>query len=162
MISDPNVTISVQRDPDALDLPLPIYATRGAAGLDLRAAVESALTLLPGQRALVSTGIRLTLPNGYEGQVRPRSGLAWRHGLTLLNSPGTIDSDYTGKVKVVLINLGQEPVCIQRGERIAQLVVAPVTRVIWAETDSLAPAETDEADREDRARGEGGFGSTGK
>ena len=127
--------------------------------MDLRAAVEPALTLLPGERALVSTGIRLVLPAGYEGQVRPRSGLAWRHGLTLLNAPGTIDSDYTGTIKVILINLGQEPVRIQRGERIAQLVVAPVTRVVWAED---LPAEVGEAEREEAERGEGGFGSTGR
>ncbi len=151
------MNISIQRDPDALDLPLPFYATSGAAGLDLRAAVESALTLLPGERALVSTGIRLALPTGYEGQVRPRSGLAWRQGVTLLNSPGTIDSDYTGTIKVVLINFGQQPVCIQRGERIAQLVVAPVMRVVWAEIDTLALAEADKVER-----GEGGFGSTGR
>lgn len=129
--------------------------------MDLRAAVESALTLLPGERALVSTGIRLALPSGYEGQVRPRSGLAWRHGLTLLNAPGTIDSDYTGTIKVVLINLGQEPVCIQRGERIAQLVVAPVVRVVWAE-DLLSVAEAGETERSELGRGEGGFGSTGR
>ena len=150
------MNIFIQRDPDALDLPLPAYATGGAAGMDLRAAIEAALTLLPGQRALVSTGIRLALPNGYEGQVRPRSGLAWNHGLTLLNSPGTIDTDYTGTIKVILINLGHESVCIQRGERIAQLVVAPVTRVVWAE-DLPALVEAGEA-----GRGEGGFGSTGR
>lgn len=153
------MNISIQRNSDALDLPLPVYATIGAAGLDLRAAVESALTLLPGERALVSTGIRLALPAGYEGQVRPRSGLAWRHGLTLLNAPGTIDSDYTGTIKVILINLGQEPVRIQRGERIAQLVVAPVTRVVWAED---LPAEAGKAERDEAERGEGGFGSTGR
>ena len=162
MTTDRFVSVPIQRDLDALDLPLPAYATHGAAGLDLRAAVESALTLLPGERALVSTGIRLALPAGYEGQVRPRSGLAWRHGLTLLNAPGTIDSDYTGTIKVILTNLGQQPVCIQRGERIAQLVVAPVMRVAWAETDSLAadllaPAQADQVER-----GEGGFGSTGR
>lgn len=151
------MNISIQREPDALDLPLPTYASRGAAGLDLRAAVDSALTLLPGERALVSTGIRLALPDGYEGQVRPRSGLAWRQGVTVLNAPGTIDSDYTGTVKVILINLGQEPVRIERGERIAQLVVAPVMCVVWAETDLLAPAKTGE-----KKRGEGGFGSTGR
>lgn len=144
--------VLIQRDADALDLPLPTYATNGSAGLDLRAAVESELMLLPGERALISTGIRIALPAGHEGQVRPRSGLAWRHGLTLLNSPGTIDADYTGTIKVILINLGQEPVCIQRGDRIAQMVIAPVTGVVWVETDAL-PAKN---------RGEGGFGSTGK
>jgi dUTP pyrophosphatase len=108
--------------------------------------------LSPGERALISTGIRIALPAGHEGQVRPRSGLAWRHGLTLLNSPGTIDADYTGTIKVILINLGQEPVSIQRGDRIAQLVIAPVTGVVWAETDALPT----------KMRGAGGFGSTGK
>ncbi len=151
--------ISIQRDPDAIDLPLPSYATRGAAGMDLRAAIDAAVTLQPGERALVSTGIRLTLPDGYEGQVRPRSGLAWRHGLTLLNAPGTIDSDYTGTIKVLVINLGQEPVCIRRGERIAQLVIAPVMRVVWAEADVLTVAEVEHGEAE---RGESGFGSTGK
>lgn len=149
------VEVAIWREPDALDLPLPEYATAGAAGLDLRAAVEADLTLAPGERALVSTGIRMALPDGYEGQVRPRSGLAWRQGLTLLNTPGTIDADYRGVVKVVLVNLGQDAVTVQRGDRIAQLVVAPVTRVAWAE------AAGDEAPAAE-GRGEGGFGSTGK
>lgn len=153
------VQIAIQREPDALDLPLPEYATADAAGLDLRAAVEAVLWLAPGERALVSTGIRLALPAGYEGQVRPRSGLAWRHGLTLLNAPGTIDGDYRGVVKVVLVNLGQEAVKVQRGDRIAQLVVAPVSHVVWTET---ADALTAEPGRGEAGRGEGGFGSTGK
>ncbi|MGI4792115.1 MAG: dUTP diphosphatase [Janthinobacterium lividum] len=144
--------IPIQRDTDAQDLPLPSYATEGSAGLDLCAAVDADLTLDPGMRALVSTGIRVALPDGYEGQVRPRSGLAWRHGLTLLNSPGTIDSDYRGTIKVILINLGQEPVTIQRGDRIAQLVIAPVMQVIWSSMLTLP----------EKQRGEGGFGSTGK
>ena len=148
------VQVSIQREPDALDLPLPEYATAGAAGLDLRAAVEADLVLAPGERTLVSTGIRLSLPDGYEGQVRPRSGLAWRRGLTLLNAPGTIDSDYRGTVKVILVNLGREAVIVQRGDRIAQLIVAPVARVVWAETV--------EAPTEEPGRGEGGFGSTGR
>jgi dUTP pyrophosphatase len=148
------VQVGILREPDALDLPLPEYATAGAAGLDLRAAVEGDLTLAPGERALVSTGLRLLLPEGYEGQVRPRSGLAWHHGLTLLNAPGTIDCDYRGVVKVVLVNLGQEAVAVQRGDRIAQLVVAPVSRMIWTEAAEAFAAEP--------GRGEGGFGSTGK
>lgn len=148
------VPIPIRREPDALDLPLPEYATAGAAGLDLRAAVEADLTLAPGERASVSAGIRLALPDGYEGQVRPRSGLARHHGLTLLNSPGTVDADYRGVVQVVLINLGQEAVTVQRGDRIAQLVVAPVARVVWVETAEVLTAEA--------GRGEGGFGSTGK
>ncbi len=147
------VTVGIQREADALDLPLPEYATAGAAGLDLRAAVEADLILAPGARALVSTGLRLTLPEGYEGQVRPRSGLAWRYGLTLLNAPGTIDCDYRGVVKVALVNLGQAAVVVQRGDRIAQLVVAPVSRVVWTEAVKTLDAET--------GRGEGGFGSTG-
>lgn len=151
------VQVMVQREPDALDLPLPEYATAGAAGLDLRAAVEADLRLAPGERALVSTGIRLALPDGYEGQVRPRSGLAWRCGLTLLNAPGTIDCDYRGVVKVILVNLGQEAITVQRGDRIAQLVVAPVTRVEW-----LEQSDWKECDNTMSQRGEGGFGSTGK
>ena len=146
--------IFLQREADAQDLSLPTYATEGAAGMDLCAALETELTLAPGARALVSTGLRLALPEGYEGQVRPRSGLAWRHGLTLLNSPGTIDSDYRGIIKVILINLGQEPVSIQRGDRIAQLVIAPVERIVWAEAALEALSGN--------GRGEGGFGSTGK
>ena len=146
--------IALQRDADAQDLPLPAYATEGAAGLDLYAVIDAEMALAPGERALISTGIRIALPLGYEGQVRPRSGLAWRHGLTLLNSPGTIDSDYSGTIKVILINLGQEPVSLRRGDRIAQLIIAPVARVIWTEAamQTLPP----------KKRGEGGFGSTGQ
>lgn len=148
------VQVGIQREPDALDLPLPEYATAGAAGLDLRAAVEAELTLAPGARALVSTGVRLSLPDGYEGQIRPRSGLAWRHGLALLNAPGTVDADYRGVVKVILVNFGEEAVTVRRGDRIAQLVVAPVSRVIWTETAEALITEP--------SRGEGGFGSTGR
>ena len=148
------IEVGILREPDASDLPLPEYATAGAAGLDLRAAVETDLTLAPGERALVSTGLRVFLPNGYEGQIRPRSGLAWRQGVTLLNSPGTIDSDYRGVIQVVLVNLGHEAVTIQRGDRIAQLVAAPVARIVWAEMEDAPAAEA--------GRGEGGFGSTGK
>ena len=149
--------MTIQREPDALDLPLPAYATSGAAGLDLRAAIAGELTLAPGERARVSTGIRLALPDGYEGQVRPRSGLAWRDSVTLLNAPGTIDCDYRGTVQVLLINLGDSPAVIRRGDRVAQLVVAPVARVIWTETAHL-PIRQERAEAE---RGEGGFGSTG-
>ena len=145
------MNISIVRDPDALDLPLPSYATPGAAGMDLYAALPGDLTLTPGRRALISTGIRLALPPGYEAQVRPRSGLALRHGLALVNAPGTIDCDYRGTIQVIAVNLGQEPIRIVRGDRIAQLVVAPVVRVTWDE--SLPGAATE--------RGEGGFGSTG-
>ena len=145
------IPIVVQRDPEALDLPLPSYATAGAAGMDLHAALTEPLTLLPGARALVSTGIRIALPEGYEAQVRPRSGLAWRLGLGLLNSPGTVDSDYRGIISAILINWGQEPVTITRGDRIAQLVVAPVLRVTWQEGEPLT----------ETVRSAGGFGSTG-
>jgi dUTP pyrophosphatase len=130
-------------------LPLPAYMSPGAAGMDLVADVE-AVELAPGARALVGTGIAIALPGGYEGQVRPRSGLAVRHGLTVLNAPGTIDSDYRGEVQVLLVNLGHEVVTVRRGDRIAQLVVAPVTRVVWSESTTL----------EGTVRGAGGFGST--
>ena len=145
--------ISIQREPNALDLPLPTYATTGSAGLDLRAALESDLVLLPGERALISTGFRIALPENCEAQVRPRSGLALKHGLTLLNSPGTIDSDYRNTVGVLVINLGQEPVTLRRGDRIAQLVIAPVLKVHWEEVSAKSLPQT--------KRGEGGFGSTG-
>jgi dUTP pyrophosphatase len=125
--------------------------TPAAAGLDLLADVEHDIDLLPGGRALVPTGIAIALPPGYEAQVRPRSGLAVRSGVTVLNAPGTIDADYRGEIQVVLVNLGREPVAVRRGERIAQLVVAPVTRIVWREVPAL-PASN---------RGDGGFGSTG-
>jgi dUTP pyrophosphatase len=143
--------LSIRRLPSARDLPLPDYATEKAAGLDLRAAVEEALVLEPGRRALLPTGLEIALPAGHEGQVRPRSGLAVRRGLTLLNTPGTIDEDYRGEVRVLVINLGEEPVRIERGERIAQLVVAPVSRVEVREESELPGT----------ARGAGGFGHTG-
>ena len=146
-----SVQVRVQVLPEAEGLPLPAYATAGAAGLDLRAALREPLTLQPGERALVSTGLRLEIPPGFEGQIRPRSGLALRHGLTLLNSPGTVDSDYRGPVQVVVINLGQEAFTIRRGDRIAQLVIAPVSRAELEIAPSLS--ETD--------RGADGFGSTG-
>lgn len=144
--------IPATRLPHAADLPLPAYATPAAAGMDLLAAVPAALVLAPGARALVPTGIALALPEGFEAQVRPRSGLALRHGVTVLNSPGTIDADYRGELGVILVNHGCEPFTLRRGERIAQLVVAPVARVCWQETESL-PAS---------GRGAGGFGSTGR
>ena len=145
--------VTIQRDPDAHDLPLPAYATVGSAGMDLHAAVGDDVRLVPGERALIPTGVRIALPEGYEAQVRPRSGLALRQGLALVNSPGTIDSDYRNTICVILINLGQSEICIQRGDRIAQLVVAPVTRVEWEEITEGALPMT--------ARGEHGFGSTG-
>ncbi len=145
--------VVIARDGETGDLPLPAYATAGSAGLDLQAALKSDLVLMPGERALISTGIRLALPEGCEAQVRPRSGLALRHGLTLLNSPGTIDSDYRNTISVLLVNLGQEEVRVKHGDRIAQLVVAPVLHVEWEELPAGRLPSTQ--------RGEGGFGSTG-
>jgi dUTP pyrophosphatase len=133
-------------------MPLPGYASDGAAGLDLLAAVAEPMELAPGARKLIPTGIMIALPAGYEAQVRPRSGLALKHGVTLLNSPGTIDADYRGEIGVILINHGEVPFAIARGDRIAQLVIAPVTRLAWAESDRLPES----------ARGPRGFGSTGK
>jgi len=134
---------------------LPSYATAGAAGLDLSAALEAPLTLAPGARAAVPTGLSIALPPGHEGQVRPRSGLASKHGVTVVNAPGTIDEDYRGEVRVLLVNLGSEPYMIQSGDRIAQLVVAPVTHVVV-----LAVAQLDELGTTER--GSGGFGSSGR
>jgi dUTP pyrophosphatase len=138
--------------PHAEGLELPSYASAGAAGCDLRAAIAETLTLLPGGRTLLPTGIAVAIPPGHEGQVRLRSGLAVRHGLCLLNAPGTIDSDYRGEIQIILANLGSEPVTIARGERIVQLVIAPVARARWEPVDEL-PASSRDA---------GGFGSTGK
>lgn len=146
------VRLAVERLPHGQGLPLPRYLSAGAAGVDLLAAVTEPVTLAPGERRLVPTGLRLALPAGYEAQVRPRSGLALHHGVTLLNSPGTIDSDYRGEVAVILINLGEAPFAVQRGERIAQLVVARVARVEWDEEGDLTETE----------RGAGGFGHTGR
>jgi dUTP pyrophosphatase len=150
-VSDPR--LGVVRLPHAEGLPLPAYESTGAAGMDLRAAVaeDRQIILLPGKRVLVPTGFVLEIPEGYEGQVRPRSGLALRHGITCLNTPGTIDSDYRGEVQVLLVNLGEDDFAITRGMRIAQLVIAPVTR---ADVEERARAG-------DTARGAGGFGSTG-
>jgi dUTP pyrophosphatase len=147
------VDIPLLRLPHGADLPLPAYESAGAAGMDLRAALdaEAPLVLPPGGRALVPTGLALQLPAGFEAQVRPRSGLAAKHGVTVLNAPGTVDSDYRGEVKVILINHGQEPFAIGRGDRIAQLVIAPVTRGVLVEANAL----------DQTARGAGGFGSTG-
>lgn len=148
-----SLTVPVRRLPHGAGLPWPSYASDGAAGLDLVAAIgEGAIVELPpGGRTLVPTGIAVALPAGYEAQVRPRSGLAVRHGVTIVNAPGTIDSDYRGEVQVALVNLGREAFEIRRGMRIAQLVVAPVARVVLVATEEL----------EETARGGGGFGSTG-
>lgn len=146
------VTLQLKRLDHGKDLPLPAYQSDLAAGLDLVAAVDSPLILAPGKRALVPTGLSMALPAGFEAQVRPRSGLAAKHGVTVLNTPGTIDADYRGEVKVILINLGDDPFEIARGERIAQMVIAPVLQAELTEVDILSETE----------RGSGGFGSTGR
>lgn len=143
--------VRVRRLHHAVGLPLPAYASPGSAGLDLVAALDAPVTLAPGERRLVPTGLVLEIPPSYEAQVRPRSGLALKHGVTVANAPGTIDSDYRGEVGVILINLGSAPFAICRGDRIAQLVVAQVERIEWVESEALGDTE----------RGEGGFGSTG-
>lgn len=143
--------VPVERLPHASDLPLPAYATDGAAGMDLQAAVSTPVTLAPGARGVVPTGLRIAVPDGFEAQVRARSGLALRSGIIVPNAPGTIDSDYRGELGVILANISDMPFIIERGMRIAQLVIAPVSRAAWQEVVAL-PAT---------ARGEGGFGSTG-
>jgi dUTP pyrophosphatase len=145
------VQVRIRRVAAGRDLPPPERATAQAAGFDLRARVDGSIELAPGERGLVPSGIAIALPDGFEAQVRPRSGLALRHGLTLLNSPGTVDSDYRGEICVILVNLGHEPVRIRRGQRIAQLVVQRVPHVAWEEVESLP----------ETARGPGGFGHTG-
>ena len=144
--------LRIKRLPHAQGLDLPAYQTAGAAGADLRAAIEAPLRLSPMQRASVPTGLVLEIPDGFEVQLRPRSGLAARHGVTLVNTPGTVDSDYRGEIAVLLVNLGSEPVTIERAERIAQMVLAPVVRASFEEVDEVS----------DSARGSGGFGSTGR
>jgi dUTP pyrophosphatase len=143
------VPVEVKRLAHGGGLPLPAYATEGAAGMDVVSAED--VTIAPGERHAVATGLALAIPQGYEIQVRPRSGLALKHGITVPNTPGTIDSDYRGELKVILINLGTEPFVIQRGDRVAQLVLAPVVQAAWEEVAELDATE----------RGEGGFGSTG-
>jgi dUTP pyrophosphatase len=153
-MSTPPVPIQITLLAHFHGLALPAYETALSAGMDLRAAMAEAepLTLAPGARALVPTGLIMALPAGYEAQIRPRSGLALKHGITCLNTPGTIDADYRGEIKVLLINLGQEPFAIKRGERIAQMVIAPVTQAIWDVVETLSETK----------RGAGGFGSTGR
>jgi dUTP pyrophosphatase len=146
-----SVRVALQRLPQGEGLPVPEYMSEHAAGADLYAAVREQLTLLPGARSLVPTGFSIALPPGYEAQVRPRSGLAIRYGVTCLNTPGTIDADYRGEVRVVLVNFGPEPFVIHRGDRVAQLVVAPVARALFDVVEELPPTK----------RGDGGFGSTG-
>ena len=153
MSADARVAVQIMRLPHGADLPLPQYQSPLAAGLDLLAAVpaDAPVEIAPGARALIPTGVAIALPPGHEGQVRPRSGLAFRHGVTVLNTPGTVDADYRGELQVVLVNLGTEPFIVQRGMRIAQMIVAPVQRAVLVETDSLNKTE----------RATGGFGSTG-
>jgi dUTP pyrophosphatase len=151
-MSAPYADIAIRVLPHGQGLPLPSYATRHAAGLDLMAAIDEPLEILPLARLVVPAGISIALPEGYEAQVRPRSGLARKHGITLLNAPGTIDADYRGEIQVILINLSPDAFIVSRGERIAQLIIAPVTRIAWSPADALS----------ETARGEGGFGSTGR
>jgi dUTP pyrophosphatase len=143
--------VSLQLLPHAEGLNLPQYATALSAGVDLEAAIEAPMTLKPGERALVPTGLAMALPAGFEAQIRPRSGLAFKNGVTVLNSPGTIDADYRGEVKVLLVNLGQSDFVIERGMRIAQMIIAPYTQVSWSVVETL----------DETTRGAGGFGSTG-
>ncbi len=152
MTSPNNVTVRILRVGEHSTWPLPRYETDDAAGMDLRAAMAEPVVLAPGDHSFVPTGLALEIPRGYEGQVRPRSGLARKHGLTVLNAPGTIDADYRGEVAVLLINLGRNEVTLAPGERIAQLIIAPVTRATLVETESLETTE----------RGAGGFGHTGR
>lgn len=150
-LPDTPVVMQVLRLPHGEGLPIPSYATPGSAGLDLAAAIDQPVTLASGERALIPTGLSVAIPVGFEGQVRPRSGLALRHGIGMVNAPGTIDSDYRGEVCVLLVNLGDQPFVLRRGDRIAQLVISPVARVIVAESDVL----------DSTVRGAGGFGHTG-
>lgn len=146
------LTVSIKRLRPAADIPLPTYMTSHSAGMDLYADIRDEITLNPGERSLVPTGIAISLPDGYEAQIRPRSGLALKFGVTLVNSPGTIDADYRGEIGVIMINLGIEPFTVKRGERVAQMVVARYQRVQWDELDDL----------DETLRGTGGFGHTGR
>lgn len=146
------IQVKIRRLAHAEGLPLPAYATDGAAGADLCAAVGEPLLIAPGQRVAVPTGLVLEIPDGFEAQIRPRSGQALRRGLTVVNAPGTVDADYRGELRVLLVNLGDQTVTVERGERVAQMVVAPVTRADFTEVDALNPSP----------RGDGGFGSTGR
>ena len=145
------VTVAIRRLPHGADLPLPGYATAGSAGVDLMAAIAASRTLAPGARDAVPTGIAIALPAGFEAQIRPRSGLARKHGIGIVNAPGTVDSDYRGEIEVLLVNLGNADFTVEPGMRIAQMVIAPVVQAVWRETRALDGTE----------RGAGGFGSTG-
>lgn len=151
MSEEERIFLRIKKLKHAADLPLPDYETVGSSGMDIRAALSDSMVLEPGQRALIPTGLKMAVPKGYEIQVRPRSGLAWRDGITMLNTPGTIDSDYRGEVKLLAVNLGEKPFKIEHGDRIAQIVVCPVMHVAVIESDDLSES----------SRGDGGFGSTG-
>jgi dUTP pyrophosphatase len=144
------VTVTIQRLPGNEDLPLPRYMTEHAAGLDVFAAVGQEVSIFPGQREMIPTGLAIALPEGYEAQIRPRSGIAWKHGVTLVNAPGTIDADYRGEIGILLINHGDQPFVVRRGDRIAQMIVQRVCRVQWDVHPELNPT----------GRGDGGFGHT--
>ena len=146
------VTVTIQRLPGTEDLPLPRYMTEHAAGLDVFAAVGQEVSIFPGQREMIPTGLAIALPEGYEAQIRPRSGIAWKHGVTLVNAPGTIDADYRGEIGILLINHGDQPFVVRRGDRIAQMIVQRVCRVQWDVHPELNPT----------GRGDGGFGHTKK
>lgn len=148
------IKVEIKKLSHGESLPLPCYATMQSAGMDLYAALDDSVILNPLERLLIPTGIVIEIPNGFEGQVRPRSGLAAKHGITVLNSPGTIDSDYRGEVKVCLINLSNQPYEIKRGDRIAQILITPVSQVIWDDREEFCTEET--------VRNEGGFGSSGR
>jgi dUTP pyrophosphatase len=146
------VRIPVRKARHATDIPLPEYMSDGASGIDLVAAIDTTVTVEPGQRAHIPTGVHVAIPPGFEGQIRPRSGLALHHGVTLLNAPGTVDADYRGEIGVILVNLGDAPFTISRGDRIAQMVIVPICRAVLTETDTLPESR----------RQEGGFGHTGR
>ena len=146
------ITVTIQRLPGNEDLPLPRYMTEHAAGLDVFAAVRQEVSIFPGQREMIPTGLAIALPEGYEAQIRPRSGIAWKHGVTLVNAPGTIDADYRGEIGILLINHGDQPFVVRRGDRIAQMIVQRVCRVQWDVHPELNPT----------GRGDGGFGHTKK
>jgi dUTP pyrophosphatase len=150
--SKDRIKVALKKMPHGQDLDLPAYATPGSAGVDLRAAIDEPLTLAPGQIALVPTGIAVAIPQGFEGQIRPRSGLATKHGISLINAPGTVDSDFRGEMRCSLINLGQKPYTVNRGDRISQMIIAPVFQAEFEEVAELPQSE----------RGGGGWGSTGK
>jgi dUTP pyrophosphatase len=146
------VRIPIRKADHATDFPLPEYMSDGASGIDLVAAIDTTVTVEPGQRAHIPTGVHVAIPPGFEGQIRPRSGLALHHGVTLLNAPGTVDADYRGEIGVILVNLGDAPFTISRGDRIAQMVIVPICRAVLTETDTLPESR----------RQEGGFGHTGR